>query len=78
MEAPQKIKTRVAVLSRNSTSVDIVREDYNLKRYMHPSVHSSTIYNSHDMRQPKCPLTMNGKEDVVHTYSGIRLNPKEE
>ena len=30
------------------------RENQNLKRYMHPSVHCSTIYNSPDM-QTKCP-----------------------
>ena len=27
------------------------------KRYMHLSVHTSTIYNSQDMKQPKCPST---------------------
>ena len=31
----------------------ISRENSHLKRYMQPSVHSSTIYNS----EPKCPLT---------------------
>ena len=29
----------------------------NLKRYMHPNVHSSIIYNYQDMEQPKCPST---------------------
>ena len=27
------------------------------KRYMNNYVYSSTIYNSEDMEQPKCPLT---------------------
>ena len=27
----------------------IYRENYNLKRYMHPYVHSSIIYDSQDM-----------------------------
>ena len=29
----------------------------NSKRYMHPSVHCSTIYNSQVMEATKCPLT---------------------
>ena len=29
----------------------------NLKRYMHPSVHCTTIYNSQAWKQRKCPLT---------------------
>ena len=29
----------------------------NLKRYMHPSVHSSIIYKFQDMEGPKCPST---------------------
>ena len=28
---------------------DIIGKNYNLKRYMYPSVHCSTIYNSQDM-----------------------------
>ena len=73
----KKLK-RVAICASNPTPGHRSRQNYNSRGHMHPSVHSSTIYNSHDMRQPKCPLTMNGKEDVVHTYSGILLNPKEE
>jgi len=46
MEVPQKTKTRVAILSSNPTSGHISRKTYNLKRYMHPYVHNSTIYNS--------------------------------
>ena len=32
-------------------------ENTNLKRLMHSNIHSSTIFNSQDMEQPKCPLT---------------------
>ena len=32
-------------------------ENTNLKRPMHPDVHSSIIYNSQDMEQLKCPST---------------------
>ena len=39
-------------------------ENTNLKRYMHPTVHSSTIY-----RQPKCPSTDEGiKMWYTHTH----------
>ena len=31
-------------------------ENSNLKRYMYPYVHSSTIYHSQDTEQPKCSL----------------------
>ena len=31
-------------------------ENSNLKRYMHPSVHSSTIYNSQDMEETQVPI----------------------
>ena len=51
MEVPQKTKNKVARSSSNPTPghISISRENYNLKRYMHPYVHSSTIYNSQDM-----------------------------
>ena len=32
----------------------ISRENYNLKRYMHPTVHSSTMI-AKTWKQPKCP-----------------------
>ena len=35
----------------------IPRQNYNLKKYMHHYVHSSTIYNSQGMETPKCPLS---------------------
>jgi len=42
-------KTRVDIWFSNSTPRHIPRQNYNLKRYMHPNVHSSTIHNSQDM-----------------------------
>ena len=41
-----KTKYRTIMWSRNPTSGHISTENNNLKRYMHPSVHCSTIYNS--------------------------------
>ena len=32
-------------------------ENANSERYMHPSVHCSTIYNRQDMETPECPST---------------------
>ena len=32
-------------------------ENHNLKRYMHPNIHSSTIYNSQDLEATKMSLT---------------------
>ena len=49
MEVPEKAKNIIPIRSCNSSSGHISRENYNLKRYMHPSVHSSTMYNSQDM-----------------------------
>ena len=46
---------------------------------MHPNVHSSTIYNSKDMKTTQVPI--NGrmfKEEVVHIYNGILLSHKME
>ena len=35
---------------------------------MHPSVHCSTIYSSQTWKQPKCPSTDEGIENVWYTY----------
>ena len=53
-------------------------ENYSLKRYTHPDIHSSTIYNSQDMETTQVPIDRwMDKEDVVHIYSGILLSHKE-
>ena len=31
-------------------------ENYSLKRYTHPDIHSSTIYNSQDMETTQVPI----------------------
>ena len=36
---------------------------------MHPSVQSSTIHNSQDMEQPKCPLTDEWVTKMWYTYT---------
>ena len=51
MELTQKIKNETTVWCHNSTSGYLSGEIRytNLKRYMHPYIHCSTIYNSQDM-----------------------------
>ena len=51
MEVPLKTRNRATTLSSNSTPGHVYgkNENTNLQRYMHPNVHSSTIYNSQDI-----------------------------
>ena len=49
------------------------------KRHMHPNAHRSTIYNSQDMKQPRCPVTDKWikKPWYIYTidyYSAIKRN----
>ena len=59
MEVPQKTKNRTTIQCSNSTPGYISKgnENTNLERYMHPSAHSSTVYNCQDTEAPKCPST---------------------
>ena len=41
-----KKDSRTTIQSSNPTPGHICGENYNSKRYMHPYVHSSTVYNS--------------------------------
>ena len=50
MEIPQKTKNRTTIRPSNPTPGHIPRENHNSKRYMHPKVHYSTIYNSQSMK----------------------------
>ena len=44
----KKLKNRTAIWSSNPTPGYISRENHNSKRYVHPTVHFCTIYNSQD------------------------------
>ena len=48
MDVPQKTKNRVAIWSSYPTPWHIYRQNYNLKREVHPYVLNNTIYNSQD------------------------------
>ena len=47
----------------------IPRENHNSKRYMHPNVHCSTIYNSRTWKQPKCPSTEEWIKKMWYIYT---------
>ena len=49
VEVLYKTKNGNTIESSNPTPVYLSRENHNLKRYMHPNGHFSTIYNSQDM-----------------------------
>ena len=55
MEVPWKSKNRIIIGSSNSTSEYLSgeSENTNFKRYMHPRVHCSMIYNKQDMETTK-------------------------
>ena len=54
-------------------------QNHNLKRYMHPSVHCCTIYNSQDMEATQISIDRGmDREDAVHLYNGILFNHKKE
>ena len=62
MEGPQKSKNRATIWSTNPIPGHISRKDKNSnsKRYQHPNVHSSTIYNSQDMETTHAKQQMIG------------------
>ena len=47
MEVPQKTKNRTR--SSNPTTGHLSEENHNSERYMKPTVHLTTIYNSQDI-----------------------------
>ena len=52
IEVPQKIKSSTTILSSNFTAGYLSEGNRTtiLKRYLHPHVHCSLIYNSQDMK----------------------------
>ena len=45
----KKTENRATIWSSNPTPEHIPGENHNLRRFMHPNVHCSSIYNSQDM-----------------------------
>ena len=55
--------------SSNHTPGHVLRQNYNLKRYMHPYVPSRSIYSKQDMEQPKYPLTDEGIQKMWYMHT---------
>ena len=53
----KKLKILTTIWFSNHISVSLSEENKiaNLRRYLHPNVHCSIIYNSQEQKQPKCP-----------------------
>ena len=68
MALPQKIKSQTALWPSNSTSENLSEESQNTssKEYMHPYVHCSVTYNSHDLEAAEVD-----KKAMVHLYNRI-------
>ena len=74
MEVPHKTKNRVAIRSSNLTPGHVTRQNYHLKRYTYPYVHSITIHNRQETEATYMSINRGmDKEDVVHTYNGMVL-----
>ena len=70
---------RTTIWTSTSTLVHIPRENHNLKRYMYPNVHCSSIYNSQDMEATSMSINKGmDKEDVVHIYNRILYSHRKE
>ena len=48
VEVTRKPKNRIIIWFSNPSPGHISGQNYKLKRYMHPYVHSSTLHNSQD------------------------------
>ena len=51
-------------------------ENSNLKRYIHPNVHCSTIYNSQDMKATQVPTDRWTHKEVTYVYNGVLVSLK--
>ena len=73
-----KTKNRITIWPNNPTPGHMPRENHNSKRYIHPRIHCSTVYNSQD-KQPKCPSAAEWIKKMwyiftMEYYSAIKRN----
>ena len=70
-EIPSKTKNRVTIWSYNPTPGHTSGKDEssNSKKYMHPNIHSSMIYNSQDMGATEVSISrwMDKEGVYIHT-----------
>ena len=79
MNIPQKTKNRTTIWSSNLSPGHIPWENHNSKGYMHPSVHSSTVYNSQDMQATQMSIyRWMDNENMVHIYNELLLSHNKE
>ena len=78
VEIPLKTRNKTAIWPSNPITGHIPWGNHNGNRRLYPSVHCSTIYNSQDMKQPRCPSADEWIEAVVHIHRGILLKHKKE
>ena len=77
MEVPQKIKISTKMWSSNSTlnvhpPTHISRKP-KLKKYMHPNIQSSIIYNSQDMEGIQVPINRLVEKEDVFMFVSVYL-----
>ena len=59
-------------MTQQSHSGHIPRENHNSRRYMHPNMHCSTLYNSQDTEATKMSINRGrGKGDAAHRHHGV-------
>ena len=61
------------VWSSNPTPGYILQQNYNLKGYIHPYIHNSTIYNIQDMETTQMSFNRGMNKDRVNMCNGILL-----
>ena len=77
MAVPQKTNAITTIQSSSLTYYP--EKNHNLKRYMQPNVHCSTIYNSQDMEATQMSTNRGvDREDVVQIHNGILLSHKKD
>ena len=76
MAFPQKTKNITTIKSSYPTPEHLFTENHNLKRYLHPSVHCSSIYNSKDTEATKMSTNRGMDKEVVHICNNILLSHK--
>ena len=73
-----KTKNKTTLWPRNSISGYISKnsKNTNLKRYMYPNVHSSSIYNCQDRKQYMWPSIEEWIKKMWYIYNGILFSNK--
>ena len=74
----KKTKNRITIWPYNPTPRHMPWENHNSKRYIHPNVDCSTIYNSQDKEVTYMSINWGMDKDVGHIRNGILLIHKKE